>query len=52
MLWQDIEINLSMMHQQEKSEMTEIICQCLKIFRLPSREGGRGTDITTLPEKI
>ena len=28
MLWQDIEINLSMMHQQEKLEMTEIICQC------------------------
>ena len=29
--------------------MTETICQCWKTFWLPSREGGRGTDITTLP---
>ena len=32
MLWQDTETNLSMTHQQEKLEMTEIICQCWKIF--------------------
>ena len=29
--------------------MTEIICRCLEDFWLPRREGGRGTEITTLP---
>ena len=32
MLWQDIEINLSMTLQLVRLEMTENICQCLKIF--------------------
>ena len=45
---QDTETNLSMTLLL-KSEMTETICLCWKILKLPSREGGRGTDITTLP---
>ena len=32
MLWQDTETNLFMTPQQEKSEMTETICQCWKTF--------------------
>ena len=32
MLWQDIETNLSMTPLQVKSEMTETICLCWKIF--------------------
>ena len=47
MLWQDTETNLFMTPQQEKSEMTETICQCWKIFGYQV-EGGRGTDISTL----
>ena len=35
--------------QQVKSEMTETYMSMLEDFWLPSREGGRGTDITTLP---
>lgn len=30
-------------------EMIASICQCLKTFGCPAREGGRGTEITTLP---
>ena len=51
MLWQDIEINLSMTAQLVKSEMTETICQCWKIL-VARREGGRGTDISTLPKVV
>jgi hypothetical protein len=29
--------------------MTVNICQCLEDFWLPRREGGRGTEISTLP---
>ena len=38
-----------MTQQQVKSETTETICLCWKISGYTSREGGRGTQIDTLP---
>ena len=38
------------MHELVKFVTIEIICQCWKISDLPRREGGRGTEITILPD--
>ena len=47
MLWQDIEINLSMTLLLVRLEMIENICLCSKIFGY-RREGAKGTEVSTL----
>ena len=48
MLWQDIEINLFMTQVNREIRDDRNYMSMLEDFWLPSREGGRGTDITTL----
>ena len=47
MLWQDIETNLFMTQQQSEIRDDRNYMSMLEDFWLPSREGGRGTQIDT-----